>query len=930
MPAGEAGKPGGPPGVPPGGPPGRPVEGAKPDETPKPIQRPAKPATPPNPKELKARPDKKGLIKLNFTGQPWLGVLQWLADLSNMNLDWQEVPGDFLNLRTQRSYTVPEVRDLLNRRLLDRGYTLLCDGESMTVANIKKLDAAIVPRVEPEELDKRDPYEFVKVSFPLESLTAETATRELGPMKSPNGKLTSMVDGNRVEAMDTVANLREMYAALKQEESVQNQQRPWRKFNLRYARAEDVRDELQALVGGEVKSVGHGPQSPEESQRAMMMRAMMQQQQQQQQPQGQPGQAGQPPAASAASKIPVAFVANPRENSILVTAPPDKMAIIKQVIKAVNVPGDRDALADASQTQVYRLTGIEPEPVIAALEETGRLSPTAHLKADKKNKLIIADASPADQATIRALVEKLSGSDRRFEVKRLHRLRADSVAASIEFMMGVESKKKTESRHWGWSPWDDDDSSRNKEKTNEFRVGADVEHNRLMLWANKIEIQQVEELLVKLGEIPAKGGDDRIKRVRIDAGNAQEAKDLLERILAEWPLVAPNPLSAPLPASDKGKAETPLELNPEAELNTPPSKTTSMPPKGTMVRLTDFRRGPPAEEGIDAPNRAVDGAAAPVDVRVGSDGKLIVSSKDSQALDLFEELAAELATPRKEYTVFRLHHASAFSVSLNLEDFFKEEPKKDKIHLPDYIRYEYGIEDSDLQGGGDEGQGLSKRRKLKFLADSDANIILVSGATASQLKTIDELVKLYDQKPPPDSELSRQTDIFYLRHSKAKAVADTVKDVFRDLLSENDKALANNQQRGERRRFSMFGYEESGGDSNSGQKVPKFKGSLSIGIDEASNALVVSAPTYVFRDVSKMIKDLDKVAEENNTVRVLKVGQGVTPERLREIIEAIQGRGSSRAAASPSTPPHQPGPKRGQKPSGNGGGTAPARAAGSE
>ena len=84
MPAGEAGKPGGPPGVPPGGPPGRPVEGTKPDETPKPIQRPAKPATPPDPKELKARPDKKGLIKLNFTGQPWLGVLQWLADLSNM------------------------------------------------------------------------------------------------------------------------------------------------------------------------------------------------------------------------------------------------------------------------------------------------------------------------------------------------------------------------------------------------------------------------------------------------------------------------------------------------------------------------------------------------------------------------------------------------------------------------------------------------------------------------------------------------------------------------------------------------------------------------------------------------------------------------------------------------------------------------------
>jgi type II secretory pathway component GspD/PulD (secretin) len=742
-------------------------------------------------------------------------------------------------------------------------------------------------------------------------------------MKSPNGKLTSMVDGNRVEAMDTVANLREMYSALKQEQSIQNQQRPWKKFNLRYARAEDVRDELQALVGGEVKSVGRAPQSPEESQRAMMMRAMMQQQQQQQQQQG---QQGQPPAGPPAAKIPTAFVVNPRENSILVTAPPDKMAIIKQVIEAVDVRGDRDAMADAKQTQVYRLMGIEPEPVVKALEEIGHLSPTAHLEVDKKNKLIIADASPADQATIRGLVEKLSGSERSFDVRRLRHRRAEAVAASVEFMMGVDSKKKkTENHHWGWSPWDDDDSSTNKDKTNEFRVGADVEHNQLLLWANKIEIQQVEELLAKLGEGPVNRGDDRMKRVTIDGGSVQETKALLERIRAEWPMVAPNPLSSPLPASSKGKADKPLESSPEAELSTPPSKTTSLPPKGTMVRLTDFRRGTPAEEGIDAPSKAVDGTAAPVDVRVAPDGKIVVSSKDAQALDLFEELAAELATPRKEYTVFRLHHASAFSVSLNLEDFFKEEPKKDKVRLPDYIRYEYGIEDSDLQSSGDEGQGLSKRRKLKFLADSDANIILVSGATASQLKTIDELVKLYDQKPPPDSETSRQTDIFYLRHSKARAVAETVKEVFRDLLSENDKALNNNQQRGERRRFSPFGYEESGGDGESGQKTPKFKGSLSIGIDEASNALVVSAPTYVFRDVTKMIKDLDKVAEENNTVRVLKVSHGVTPERLREIIEAIQGRGSSGGAAKTATPPHQPSPKRGQKPSGNGGGTAPGQ-----
>ena len=55
--------------------------------------------------------------------------------------------------------------------------------------------------------------------------------------------------------------------------------------------------------------------------------------------------------------------------------------------------------------------------------------------------------------------------------------------------------------------------------------------------------------------------------------------------------------------------------------------------------------------------------------------------------------------------------------------------------------------------------------------------------------------------------------------------------------------------------------------------------------------------------MSKMIENLDKVAEANNTVRVLKVGHGVTPDRLREIIDAIQGQGSSGGAAPAATPP---------------------------
>lgn len=157
-----SGRPGPPPGQPggPGQPGAAPQGDAKPGEAkpgepakdagPKTTARPQKPDAPPNPEELKVRPDANGRVRFNFHGQPWLEVLEWLAKISELSLDWQEVPGDFLNLRTQRSYTLDEARDLINRHLLDRGFSLLRRGEVLSVVNLKKLDPSLVPRVSPD------------------------------------------------------------------------------------------------------------------------------------------------------------------------------------------------------------------------------------------------------------------------------------------------------------------------------------------------------------------------------------------------------------------------------------------------------------------------------------------------------------------------------------------------------------------------------------------------------------------------------------------------------------------------------------------------------------------------------------------------------------------------------------------------------------
>ncbi len=195
---------------------------------------------------------------------------------------------------------------------------------------------------------------------------------------------------------------------------------------------------------------------------------------------------------------------------------------------------------------------------------------------------------------------------------------------------------------------------------------------------------------------------------------------------------------------------------------------------------------------------------------------------------------------------------------------------------------------------------MSKRRPLKFISDSESNTILVENADAAQLKTIGELIDLYD-KQQDDSQSVRKTETVHLQYSKAKVVAETVKDVYRDLLSANDKALQGAKPN-DRDSGRTFIYEfSSGDDGKKDQKMPKFKGQLSIGIDELSNSLVVSAPAYLFEQVHKMIIDLDQAAAPTSTIKVIKLGQGVTSQQAREALSDILGDGTSKEKSSSQT-----------------------------
>jgi len=940
-------------------------EDAKKEERPATLKRPITPPAPADPSELDIRPDADGRVRFNFRGQTWPDVLDWLASVSAMSLDWQELPGDYLNLTTQRSYSVAEARDLINRHLLARGYTLLVVNETLTAVKTENVNGALVPRVEPEELADRLPHEYVKVSFPLDWLIAETAVEELKPMLSPNGKLTALKTTNRLEALDAAANLRELYAVLTREQSTTSQERLVREFVLKYARATDVSDQLKGLLGLDPKSGGQQmPMSPQQlaqmQQQQQQMMAQMQQQQQQQ-----PGQrSGRSPTSGLKGQEDVNLVVNPRRNSVLVNAPPDKMAIITKAIEVIDVPLDRDQslLLNVNRMQVYRLAQLDPETLIKTLQDSGDLDPTTRLEADRKNKAIIAYAPLTDHLMIRTLVQKLDGSGRQFEVIRLRRLEADYVSGTITFMMGQEQKPEERSRYFGY--WDSRPRSSDESGQDKFRVDADVAGNRLLLWANDVEMEEVRKLLVKLGEIPSEGGNpDRVRVLDVDTGDGMP--ELLEQIRRTWPALAPNPIVLPPPESLSKPAQPAAEPTgagaADVETRSAPGSPTSRPtpPPAQMPVEADTRPGqvpssaalvrfaqlmvaeapadgrpadapaesdspfpdagagnrPPENRAAPTPTEAEAAAPAPVQMAVGPDGRLVISSQDTAALDLLEELLAQLAPARKDFKIFPLKYASSLWVKLNLQDYFKTEPE-DKSQRRNVFYFDHSP-----PAEKEKNYRLSQRKPLKFIDDLDTNSILVVGANAEQLQTITELIQLWDAPPPSDTQSARLTAVFAIRYSKADTIAETVKEVYLDLLSSNDKALQ--RSRDDKRPSNQTTYI-LGGESGSGEPDRRtqvsFKGKLSIGVDAVSNTLLVSTEGQtLMENVSKMIQALDEAAKPLSEVQVVALKGNVNAEHVRKVLAEMLGEKAIPPAQGGAMPQGPGGPHPGQP-----GGTAPA------
>ncbi|MFN4905173.1 MAG: secretin N-terminal domain-containing protein [Planctomycetota bacterium] len=877
---------------------------------PKTIKRPTEPKPAPDPRPFKIKPDDQGMIEFQFRDQAWPDVLQWVADVSGLALDWQELPADLLSIATPGKMSLIQTRDMLNRHLLARGFTILEFPGVLQVVKTKEINGSLVPRVEPSELDSLPANRFVRTTYKLDSLIAKDLIEELKSLISPNGSIRALSKTNRLEAMDTAANLAEIHRILSQEQSDDVLNNLAREFELEHVRATEVREQLAQFLKLEpAKSASPQPgrMSPEdmEAQQQMMI---------QQQLAAQQGRQGAPkPPTSTRSEV--YLIANARRNSVIVNAPPDKMAIIAAFIARVDVPNPNEQYqALTTRMKVYRLTSIDPKQFVTSLIALNVLEPTTRLEPDEKNKSMIAYASLADHLTIQETLKKLDGSARQVEVITLRRLRADEVAGTIRLLMGIEQDKKDDSsrRMFFYDPY----SQRNRDDKSKdaLRVGVNANSNQLILWANEIEAEEIRKLLLKLGELPPEARSQQAVRV-IEGNRSPQMKEYLENLRKTWnqkgiELEIPDDsefFKEPAPGKPAPTKPDPKLPDINSVGQSPSAEANGSVPEGLLVTTQQTQ-----QESSSAPKNAIK-------IRFDEQGNLILESTDTRALDQLEEWMITNAPPEREYDVFQIKHARPYWIKLNLEDYFKDDSgKKDSDIL---FRW---IFDMDAPKKDNDEPQLGKKRKLKFMSDSDSNTLLVSGATDAQLKTIQRLIDLWDKPEKQDKQNLRFTKTVKVEYSKAQNISDAIKDAFRDLLSSNDKALARNQQDSGQGGASKESKHRSEDSISEGGMNYDFSGKLSLGVDAITNTIIVSAKGEdLLKLVCEMIEELDQKAKRNDTVEVLKVGNTSTKaleKALKNMLRpqnAIDPNARSPQNQRISPDGQQPGRRPGQRPSAN-------------
>ncbi len=516
-----------PPAQPPEQPPQQPEQPQQPAQPTQP-QQPGQPTTqPPQPPTLPGPVRREGrvfreprgvMVELNFVRAEISAVLEFYSKATGKifvphpNLDGT------ITIVAPFRLSIDEAMQVLAAALEVRGFTLMPEGDR--IVKIVPISEARQKAVETFFGDVRKPFvppsQLVTQVFELRYLNARQIQAELQPLLSAqNALIASTTIGNLLIVTDTQANIERIAQLIKLMDIDLSAKVEIAIIPLQYADAQQLAQTLSQLLGPFGVVVGTAARTAATA----------------------PGQPGPPAAAAPTSAVTTAsiyIVPFTHNNSLLVWAPKDRMAWIKELIAKLDTPA-----AEALQIEIFRLQfadAIDLERILSELFERrqtpaiqpGQMpfqppqqpgqqqaaqrrtsvptEPEAIITADPRTNSIIVAASREKMEVIRSLIQQLDVDARpnlQFEIIPLQRAYAPDLAQILQTLLfeGAPAAQRRAGTQFAalFQPGTAvSQVSAGIVRSGEVRIAADTRANALIIAATKENLALIKQLVAEL------------------------------------------------------------------------------------------------------------------------------------------------------------------------------------------------------------------------------------------------------------------------------------------------------------------------------------------------------------------------------------------------------------------------------------------------
>ncbi|MFO0844709.1 MAG: secretin N-terminal domain-containing protein [Gemmataceae bacterium] len=815
------------------------------------------------PKERPKKKDEK-LYAFNMDKKPWGSVLAWLTERTGRPVIANSMPtGTFSYLSPPgKMYTLPEVIDIINEGMLanaatNKYYLINRERSFIVVPADDKVSPDLLPRITVDELDDRGRTELVQLVLPLKTLDVEQQAPEVKRMMGPFGEINPLTASNALLLVDTAGNLRRIKKTLDAQEAAAGAASNRLSYECKFIKASEAERILRDILG-------LGSATPSKDAAAAPARP--------------------------AGKRPVFITSNEASNTVLITGPADAIAQAEGILKGLDVGKTRISVG-RPELKFYTVPAGTADAISKTLSEAYKDSKTARISTGGNR--VIVYATPEDQIEIarQVLSSTEKGGGSKTITLNVGDREAKEVAATLSKVFGDQ-------------------------KAGGAYVESVEDRNVVIVHGSEEQLEEARAIVkVITGEAnagatatpggavsPGGGASLGPRRRIISLGDNGSASALAEAIANTFSKMRKNPVEVVTPESlirpekkeserDKPKAPPRKDTDARAPIDLGPGvRRVALydddKDKGGLVDPRDAKK--PAKD--DRPG------SPDVPVRILASGnRLEIISDDPKAVELLQQLVnLYTKSPGKgDYKVIKLYNSSAVDAAKTLDEIYNGKPQPQRggggfgggrggfgggggFPFGGGGGFPFG-------GGGGAPATQSPEDRVRVVAYPATNSLLIR-ATPLDMLAIERMIATAIDVEDTDPRGLTKTYRLVLHYASASEVATVLRDVYRQQTSGGGGRFGGRFGGG----FTGLTNGDTNTTSNNNNNTP----SLSLGVDDRTNSIVVACPEGLYKDIEKLVKEMDEASKlATRTIKVVSV-QGIDPALVEQAVAAITGRPS--------------------------------------